>query len=131
MALAGQSPPAERDELRRLVPYAQASCEPIYGDQEAFRRAVLPYAPLSMTVSRTSAGESRALRNIFLGIAGRACGVDSAALAASFAGGAGCVGRRRADLVSKLSRVRAAVDAIRPLTGIKVLAQWGGQPNSE
>jgi hypothetical protein len=59
------------------------------GDGELFRRWSLPFAPMVLQVGKGSHEETSSLRNLYLGVAGAAFGVDAAKLAASFHCGIG------------------------------------------
>lgn len=125
VATGASATDSPRTELGRLIPYAQAFCEPIFGNREAFRQAVLPFAPLSLGVANGSPAERAAARNLFLGMAGQACGVNATALARSFNCGLGCVARRKAELVAKVVRLRALAAEVGKRPGFSILAQWG------
>lgn len=117
--------PRALSEFRELIPYAQVFCEPIKGDFEAFRRAVLPYAPLDLVVSKASPQEAASLKGMFLGVAGRACDVNSTALAKSFQCGQDCVKGREQELRVKLRDIAALVEKFKVLGPLERVTQWG------
>jgi hypothetical protein len=117
--------PEAQEELRGLSQYAQAFCDPIAGDRDAFIRAAMPFAPLYLAAAKGPPAEVEALRGLFLGMSGRACGVDAAALVRGFACGKTCIDKRRSAARQGLRGARALVGRIRPLQGLRVVAQWG------
>lgn len=114
-----------KDEFLALVPHVKGYCGSINGDGEAFRRAVLPYGPMDLTVLKGTTEEAEILRNLYLGIAGAACGVDAQALATSFHCGRNCTAARKAELLAKIGLVKQAVRDFVALKGIEIVSQWG------
>jgi hypothetical protein len=112
-------------EFKALIPHVDGYCGPRKGDLEGFRRAVLPYGPLDLSVLKGRPQEAEGLRNLYLGIVGAACGIDSAALARTFDCGDTCLKTRRGAMVGKLSEIKEVVDAFRSLRGIRLVSQWG------
>ena len=90
---------------------------------------MLPFGPLDLAVSNArDHHEANILRNMYLGIAGGACGIDSSKLANSFHCGPACVAWRRGDVVQKLPRIREIVKKFAGVKRVRVLSQWGNYP---
>lgn len=118
--------PRAEQEFVALFPHIEGYGGTIKNDQEAFVLAVLPYAPLDLQITKAqSYEEADTLRNFYLGIAGAASGIDSAALANSFHCGKSCVEYRKSDVVGKLTRITNLVAEFNAVPQIKILAQWG------
>jgi hypothetical protein len=97
----------------------------VNGDLELFRRAVLPFGPMDLTVQRADKDEVTVLRLLYLGAVGQACHVDAVSLSRSFHCGPGCTKQRRDDLVSKLDEIKTAVGEFASLGNVGVVSQWG------
>jgi len=130
---AASAPPAPPDfpvaraepEFRALMPALTEWGQAHRGDTARFERWILPYGPLDLESRKGEHDECSILRNLYLGMAGRAFDVDPTLIAQSFHCGPECVGRRRADLQSKLPRIEAVVASFIKLTGVHLIAQWG------
>jgi hypothetical protein len=114
-----------KDEFLTLIPHVKGYCGAIRGDVEAFRRAVLPYGPMDLTVSKGTTEEAESLRNLYLGIAGAACEIDAQALAKSFHCGISCTADRKTELLAKLGPIKEVVRDFASLKGIELVSQWG------
>jgi hypothetical protein len=117
--------PRAEAEFRQLMGFVRGFGEANKGDIELFRRWVLPFAPLDLQVGKASNAEAAALRNMYLGIAGAAFGVDAAKLTASFHCGPECTAGRRRELEEKLPKIDELVSRFRKLQGIDVVSVWG------
>lgn len=74
--------PRAEQEFVALFPHIEGYGGAIRNDQKAFVLAVLPYAPLDLQITKAqNYEEADTLRNFYLGVAGAASGIDSAALA--------------------------------------------------
>jgi hypothetical protein len=125
--VAGQAFPVPRaeGEFRRLFPHLAGYCGGIRGKEDRVRLAVLPFAPLDLSV-RKAAGpdEAKLLRSLYLSVVGQACQVDTEGLANSFHC-QGCAAKRRADLRKKLPDIRKLVAQVRATPGLQLFAYWG------
>jgi hypothetical protein len=118
--------PRAKREFAGLVPHVRGYCGAIGGDEERFRRAVLPFGPMALTVGNGTDSERRILRELYLGMVGAACRVDAAAMAASFVC-ATCTRSRRSELVGRLPQLSSLVTEFAGLNDIQVLSQWGAK----
>ena len=73
--------PRAQEEFAKLGPHVRGYCGAIEGDNELFRRAVLPFGPMDLTVAKGTGPECEVLRNLYLGFVGVFCKVDAAAMA--------------------------------------------------
>lgn len=116
--------PRAQREFAALGPHVRGYCHSIEGNEEAFRRAVLPFGPMDLTVMRAPKDETVKLRNLYLGFVGSACRVDAGAMAASFECGGACTAWRRAQLMDKFEDISRVADGFRKAHGIDVMSQW-------
>lgn len=117
--------PRAEDEFVALFPHVEGYGGAIKGSRKAFALAVLPYAPLDLQVTKAKTYEEASmLRNFYLGIAGAASNIDSAALADSFHCGQSCVEYRKSDVAGKLPRIIELVNEFNAAPQIEILAQW-------
>lgn len=116
--------PRAQQEFDAAVPHAAAFCQSVAGNVSLFQRAALPFAPLDLQVRKAKGGEADPLRNLWLGIAGAACSVDTGKLERNFHCGERCLFSRRADLLRKLPVLRPLVKDFRAARSVRVLALW-------
>jgi hypothetical protein len=112
-------------EFAALGPHVRGYCHPIEGDVEAFRRAVLPFGPMDLSVTKSDKADARILRDLYLGFVGAICRVDAGALVGSFDCGAQCVDYRQRQLGDRLDEISRVVDAFRGLSQVEVISEWG------
>jgi len=112
-------------EFRELVPFIKGWAQKNRGDLAMFKHWVLPYGPLDLEVRNGTHDEANDLRNVYLGVAGAAFGIDPRPLADSFHCGLDCTAFRRNDIKDKLPRIEKLVSSFRQLGQVRVLASWG------
>jgi hypothetical protein len=118
--------PRAEQEFEALFLHLKGYAGSIRGNQKAFKLAVLPYAPLDLQVTKAKThDEASVLKNFYLGIAGAATGIDSAAMANSFHCGQSCIEYRKSSVMGSLSRISELVDEFSSVPQLEVLAQWG------
>jgi hypothetical protein len=117
--------PRAQEEFAKLGPHVRGYCGAIEGDNELFRRAVLPFAPMDLTVAKGTGPECEVLRNLYLGFVGAFCKVDAAAMAQSFHCGSMCTASRRDGLVRNLRQLKELVRDFVAMNGIDLVSQWG------
>ena len=117
--------PRAQPEFARLGPHVGGYCRAREGDEELFRRAVLPFGPMDLTISKGTWVESDTLRNLYLGFVAVACKVDAAALVQKFHCGKACTVDRRNRLVGNLDQIRKVAKDFAKLSGVDLVSQWG------
>ncbi len=118
--------PHAEHEFAALSPHLEEYGGSIRGDQKAFTLAVLPYGPLDLQVTKAETHEEASvLRNFYLGIAGAAAGIDSAAMANSFHCGQSCIEYRKTDVVGKLAQILELSNEFSAMSQLEIVAQWG------
>jgi hypothetical protein len=117
--------PRAQVDFAALGPHVRGYCHAIEGDPEAFRRAVLPFGPMDLAVTKGTRDESVNLRNLYLGFVGALCKIDAGAFAQSFRCGSPCTSHRKKELQDKLPSIKELIVGFRKLRGIGVISQWG------
>jgi hypothetical protein len=112
-------------EFLTLIPHIEGYCGVTRGNLDDFRRAVLPFGPMDLTVLNGTNREKEILRNLFLGMVGRACGLDAAMLGRTFQCGRSCVATRENELRSNLGPIREVVARFASLGDVDLISQWG------
>lgn len=116
--------PRAEAEFDAAVLNLPAYCQAVAGNVTLFQQAALPYAPLDLQIRNAKRDEAERLRNLWLGLAGAACSVDSAKLVRNFHCGEKCLFSRRADLLRKLPALRVLVKDFRAASNVRILALW-------
>lgn len=112
-------------EFRELVPFIKGWAKKNRGGLDLFKHWVLPYGPLDLEVRNGTHDDANDLRNVYLGVAGAAFGIDPRPLANGFHCGPDCTASRRNDIKDKLPRIEKLVSSFRQLGQVRVLASWG------
>lgn len=125
---AGPQLTREEDaEFRAAIEAAIHEAEAMAGDTAAFLARVQPFGSLDLIVLReTDADRASLLRSTFLGVVGRAAGINPGPFADRWHCGEPCAMARRDTLVAHLAAARTIVAQLRAVPSLEVVAAWPG-----